>query len=56
MGATSTSWEGDFPRYVWFKSGDAAYQGRLVNSGNGEYKGWPIDQSEWPVDLDKLYV
>lgn len=54
-GAVSPLWEGEFPRYVWFKAGELAYQGRLVNSGTGGYKGWPITRDEWPVGLDTLY-
>jgi len=53
--AVSPLWEGEFPRYVWFKTGSVAYQGRLVNSGAGEYKGWPIPRSEWPTGLDAIY-
>jgi hypothetical protein len=55
LGATSTLWEGGFPRYVWFKQGDVAYEGRLVNSGSGEYKGWPLARDEWPDDLESIY-
>ena len=54
-GATSALWEGDFPRYVWFKAGKIVYEGRLVNSGNGEYKGWPLAEDEWPAGLAELY-
>jgi hypothetical protein len=54
-GATSTFWEGDFPRYVWFKDGDVVYEGRLVNSGSGEYKGWPLAVGEWPGNLESFY-
>lgn len=44
-----------FPRYIWFKQGDVAYEGRLVNSGSGEYKGWPLARDEWPDDLESIY-
>lgn len=55
IGSTSEYWEGDFPRYVWFKVGGVAYEARLVNSGNGEYKGWPLSEAEWPADLSNVY-
>lgn len=44
-------WEGDFPRYVWCRRGDVVYEGRLVNSGLGEYKGYPLAPDEWPEGL-----
>jgi hypothetical protein len=54
-GATSEFWEGDFPRYVWFRTGSVAYEGRLTNSASGEYKGFPLARSEWPASLDSIY-
>jgi hypothetical protein len=47
--------EGGFPRYVWFKQGNAVYEGRLVNRGLGEYKGYPLEPGEEPPTLDELY-
>ncbi len=47
-GITGAPWEGEFPRYVWYRDGDTVYEGRLVNRVTGEYKGYPLDQSEWP--------
>ena len=44
-------WEGNFPRYVWYKSGNIVYEARLVNSEAGEYKGYPLDEDEWPPNL-----
>ncbi|MBI3928668.1 MAG: hypothetical protein HY319_24220, partial [Armatimonadetes bacterium] len=35
-------WEAAFPRYVWRRVEDVVYEGRLVNCGNGEYKGYPL--------------
>ena len=29
------------------------YEGRLVNWGNGEYKGYPLSDDEWPEGLGK---
>jgi hypothetical protein len=54
-GATSAFWEGDFPRYVWFKTDNVAYEGRLINSVTGEYKGWPLTRDEWPSSIDLIY-
>jgi len=50
-GYTGAPWEGDFPRYVWCRREDTLYEGRLVNSGLGEYKGYPLHASQWPEGL-----
>jgi len=50
-GSVGTPWEGDFPRYVWVKEGDIWYEGRLVNSEQGTYKGYAIRDSELPAGL-----
>ena len=55
-GAVGAPWEGDFPRYVWYRDGDSVYEGRLVNRGNGEYKGYPLDKNQWPGGLEVLYA
>ena len=55
-GAVGAYWEGGFPRYVWYKDGDIVFEGRLLNSGNGEYKGYPLDKSEWPSGIEELYA
>lgn len=39
-------WEGDFPRYVWYRSGDIVFEARLTNRENGEYKGYPLTPEE----------
>jgi hypothetical protein len=44
-------WDGGFPRYVWHKRSEACYEARLVNRGLGEYKGYPLDPEECPVEL-----
>lgn len=42
-------WTDDpFPRYAWFRDADTVYEARLSNSELGEYKGYPLDRSEWP--------
>jgi hypothetical protein len=50
-GCTGAQWEQGFPRYAWWREGDACYQARLVNAGLGQYKGWPIPKHEWPTEL-----
>ena len=47
-GITGAPWEGGFPRYVWYRDGDTVYEGRLVNRGLGSYKGYPLEELEWP--------
>ena len=43
--------DGRFPRYVWYRDGDVVYEGRLVNQQRGEYKGYPLNNDEWPQGL-----
>ena len=50
-GHVSAYWEGDFPRYVWHREAETVYEARLVNQGNGQYKGYPLNPGEWPEDL-----
>ncbi len=52
-GCIGELWEGRFPRYIWHKEGSIVYEGRLVNRGNGEYKGYPLSDDEWPEGLEK---
>ena len=52
-GATGAPWEGDFPRYVWHKEGDTVFEARLVNRGNGSYKGYPLNGDEWSPGIEK---
>ena len=43
---------GQFPKYVWHRAGDRVYEGRLINSTNGEYKGYELpDPCEWPKGI-----
>lgn len=52
QGSTSGQWEGlspGFPRYVWYKHDETVYEGRLLNSEQGQYKGDPLERSEWSV-------
>lgn len=55
-GATGAPWEGGFPRYVWYKARAVVFEGRLVNRGNGSYKGYPLHEDEWPEGLERFYV
>ena len=56
QGAVGDDWEGTFPRKIWYKDGDIVYEGRLVNRGNGEYKGYPISRDEWPRGIEEKYA
>ncbi|MDX9760301.1 MAG: hypothetical protein RBU27_14170 [Bacteroidota bacterium] len=55
QGCCSQFGEDDFPKYVWFKDGDTVYEGRLVNSVQGEYKGYPLSPEEWPKGIEERY-
>ena len=50
-GSTDGPWEGDFPRYAWHKEKNRVFEARLVNSGDGSYKGYPLDDHEWPLHM-----
>ena len=54
-GSYSSYWEGGFPRYVWYKRGEIVYEARLINREAGDYKGWPLHESEWPLGVMDLY-
>ena len=49
-------WEGGFPRYVWYENDGTVFEGRLVNRGNGAYKGCPLYADEWPAGIQDLYA
>jgi len=49
---TSSAFRGGFPKYVWGWMGGTLFEGRLVNRGNGSYKGYPLDPIEYPRDDD----
>jgi hypothetical protein len=51
-GHVSAYWEGEFPRYVWYKRGDTVYEGRLVNRETGWYKGYPLEVDEGPEGIE----
>lgn len=54
-GAMSRLFEGAFPRYAWYKDGTVVYEARLVNRELGEYKGYPLNDTEWPEALGSVY-
>jgi hypothetical protein len=55
-GAVGAPWEGRFPRYVWFQHDGVVYEGRLVNRDDGSYKGYPLEDDEWPPGIDGKYA
>lgn len=55
-GATGAPWEGEFPRYVWYKRDETVFEGRLVNREVGTYKGYPLDGDEWPPGIEVIYA
>jgi hypothetical protein len=50
-GCCSSFPEHGYPKYVWYRIGDTMYEGRLVNSVSGEYKGYALTEDEWPKDI-----
>lgn len=54
-GVTSAYWEGSFPRYVWYMHRETVFEGRLVNRESGQYKGYPLNEDEWPTDIRQYY-
>lgn len=55
LGAVGAPWEGRFPRYVWYKHDGVVYESRLVNKDDGSYKGYPLEDDEWPPGIDTKY-
>jgi len=47
---TSSIFEGGFPKYVWTWMGDDLYEARHINGPQGSYKGYRLEQPEWPDD------
>ncbi len=50
-GQVGELWEGDFPRYVWYRHDRVTYEARLVNQELGQYKGYPLEPGEEPKGL-----
>lgn len=55
-GAVGPPWEGDYPRYVWYMTDGTVYEARLTNRGSGAYKGYPLEEAEWPRGIQDLYA
>jgi hypothetical protein len=55
-GAVSGYFQGEFPRYVWYRLDNQVFEGMLVNKESGEYKGYPIDEFEWPKGIENYYA
>ena len=49
-------WDGEFPRYVWYKRDNTVFEARLINRVNGSYKGYPLDKDEWPNGIEQVYA
>lgn len=56
LGAVGALWEGEFPRYVWYKEGPLVFEGRLVNRAIGACKGYPLQRAEWPDRIEDIYA
>lgn len=54
-GVIGGPWEGEFPRYAWYKTGSTVYEARLVNRAQGTYKGYGLLPDEWPKDIETHY-
>ena len=54
-GCVSAFFEGEFPRYVWYKDGRVVYEARLINKTLGQYKGYPLNDDEWPEFIENFY-
>ena len=50
-GSTGGLWEGGFPRYAWHKEAATVFEARLVDRGDGSYKGYPLHDEEWPPHM-----
>ncbi|MCB9766704.1 MAG: hypothetical protein H6751_12390 [Candidatus Omnitrophica bacterium] len=56
IGCVGGCWKGRFPKYAWFRDREVVYEGRLVNKGNGDYKGYALTDDETPEGIDEYYV
>ena len=50
-GSVGGPWEDEFPRYVWHQEEEVVFEARLVNRGDGSYKGYPLAADEWPEHM-----
>lgn len=37
-----------YPRYAWKRVGDVVFEARLTNQEQGWFKGYPLDEPDWP--------
>jgi hypothetical protein len=52
-GHFSAYWDHDhYPRYVWHREGDVVFEARVVNAGDGSYKGYALKRDEWPENFE----
>ncbi len=49
---TSSIFEGVFPKYAWGWLDGKLYEARLTNRTQGHYKGYPLDETETPIDAE----
>jgi hypothetical protein len=42
------AWQGQFPKYAWYRVEGQCYEARLTNPGNGDYKGYALTDAECP--------
>jgi len=54
-GVVGGPWEGEFPRYAWYKRKETVYEARLVNRTQGTYKGYGLLPDEWPRGIEAFY-
>lgn len=40
---------------MWYKLDNVVYEGRLVNRGLGDYKGYKLNENEWPENIEAFY-
>ncbi len=52
LGNVSEAWDGDYPRYVWYRAGpDVTYEARLSGGIPGTYHAYPIEDDQVPKDV-----
>jgi hypothetical protein len=47
----TSEWDGDFPKYAWYRVDGTCFEARLTNSVNGDYKGYALEEHECPDGL-----
>ena len=41
---------------VWYMRHNIVFEARLVNREIGSYKGYPLDNDEWPMGIEQVYA